>query len=103
MKKVKIVREFEKKRGLSVKSQGTLTGCLNLKVLTLLRVKWMISVSTKMPYQEVREKPGKKKVGKLAIPLESMTNGQINNVLSPLKHSWVFRCQSICQGLISNS
>ena len=54
---------------------------------------------------EVREKLGKKKVGKVAILLEAMTNGQVNNVLSPLKHSWFFFfwCQSICQGLISNS
>ena len=46
-------------------------------------------------------KAGEEESGESGHPVG--INGQINNVLSPLKHSWVFRCQSICQGLISNS
>ena len=38
----------------SGESQGILTGCLNLKDLPLLRFNLMISVSSKMRYQEVR-------------------------------------------------
>ena len=37
------------------KSRGILTGCLNLKVLPLLRFNLMVSVSAKMDCQEVRE------------------------------------------------
>ena len=41
---------------------GNLKGCSNVKVLPFLRFNLMISVSIKMPYQEVREKSGKMKV-----------------------------------------
>ena len=47
--------EFEEKREKSGKSQGYLTGCLNVKVLPLFRFNLMISVSAKIDYQEVRE------------------------------------------------
>ena len=47
--------EFEKLGGKSGESQRILTGCLNVKVLPFLRFNVMISVSTKMLYEEVRE------------------------------------------------
>ena len=37
------------------KMSGNLKGCLNIKVLPFLRFNLLISVSIKMPYQEVRE------------------------------------------------
>ena len=47
------VRQFEKERGKSGKSQGILTVFHNVRVLPLLRFNLMISVSGKMLYQEV--------------------------------------------------
>ena len=52
------VRESEK--GLKVReSQGTKTGCPNVKVLPFLRFKLIVSFSTKIPHQEVREESRK--------------------------------------------
>ena len=50
-------KQLEKSKNLrkKEKSQEILTGCSNLKVLALLRFNLMISVSSKMLYQKVRE------------------------------------------------
>ena len=62
-------RKFEKKkRGKSRKSQGILTGYRNLKVLSLLK---LISVSSRILYQEIREnslRSGKMKTEKSGHP-----------------------------------
>ena len=56
--RVVIVLEIREKLGEmenGENNQGILSGCLNIKVLPLLRFNLMISGSAKMRYQEVRE------------------------------------------------
>ena len=52
---VEMIREKSRNLGKKEESDGFLTTCPNVKVLPLLRFNLMISVATKMLYQEIME------------------------------------------------